>query len=120
MLEGDGVSTPGHRDLVEEIKVSALPVHRQDIDLLGSGVRGVDNRIRHVATSFPLQLPGRARCRPFGGILEPLGDLRERGHVDLRRARPGEDAGDIEVGNGEAIPEQVRAVVESAVEHFER
>src|SRR5215831_19504620 len=62
--------------------------------------------------SLPLQLPCRARGRAVGAVFEPLGDLRERGHVDLRRSRPGEDAGDIEVRDGEAVPEQVCATGE--------
>src|SRR6516164_2509718 len=69
--------------------------------------------------SFPLQLSSVACCRPLGAVLEPLADLREGRHVNLRRTRPGEDAGDIEVGDGEAVSEQVRAVCEGAVEHFE-
>src|SRR5271169_5990647 len=77
-------------------------------------------RLPLLSLSSPLQLAGRARCRPFGAILEPLCDLRERGHVDLRRARPGENAGNIEVGNGETIPEQVAGATEDAFEHPKR
>jgi hypothetical protein len=65
--------------------------------------------------SFPLQLPGGAGRRALGAVLEPFGDFGDGRHVDLRRPRPGEYAGDIEVGDGEAFPEQVRAAAEITI-----
>src|SRR5712671_6469061 len=68
--------------------------------------------------SFPLHLPGGAGRRALGAVLEPFGEFGDGRHVDLRRPRPGEYAGDIEVGDCEAVPEQVRATAESAAEHL--
>ena len=57
--------------------------------------------------SLPLELAGGAGRRPLGANPEPLGDLRHGRKVDLRRPRPGENAGDVEIGNRELVAKQV-------------
>src|SRR3984893_12621951 len=57
--------------------------------------------------SFPLELAGGAGGRALGAVLQPLGSLWERRHIDPGRPRPGEDAGDVEVGDGEIAAEQM-------------
>ena len=80
---------------------------------LGQGFRAFGGQLaapssdrRTTRGSFPLELAGGAGGRTLGAILEPLGEFREGGEVDLRWARPGKDAGDVEVGDGELPAEQ--------------
>jgi len=70
--------------------------------------------------SFPLELAGGAGGGAFGAVLEPLGDLREWRQVDPGRTRPSEDAGDVEVGDGEMVAEKVGSATEHAIKHAER
>src|SRR3954469_16555345 len=48
-----------------------------------------------VLERLPLQFSGRAGGRAFGAALRPVSRLRERAEIDPRRARPGQDAGDV-------------------------
>src|SRR5262249_1441328 len=70
--------------------------------------------------SFALHLANCAGGWALGAVLEPFGDPRERRDVDLRRPRPGEDGGDIEVSDREPVAEQTGGAAERAVEHPER
>src|ERR1700730_16463339 len=76
--------------------------------------------LRSAGASFALELAGGAGGGTRGAILEPLGELRKSGKVDAGRARPGEDAGNVEIGDGEMVAEQIGRAGENAVEDAER
>src|SRR5262249_38141059 len=73
------------------------------------------NRSLGIVLLLALQLPRGAGGRALGAGLEPFRD-----HVDLRGPRPGKDARDIEVCDGEAVAEQVGAAIACVIEHPQR
>src|SRR5438128_5867915 len=85
-----------------------------------SASRRVSRVVAIASPLFALQLPRAAGGRSLRAVFQPLGEFWHGRHVDLRRPRPGEDAGDIKVGDREIVTEQVRGAAERPVEHPER
>src|SRR5262249_8404490 len=80
------------------------------------------NHARHLdwnrGIGLGAQGPRRARGRAFETALEPCRKARRCGEIHVDRAA--DDRGDIEIGNGEVLAQQVRTAGKRPVEHLER
>src|SRR3954468_14475517 len=125
MLVGDGASAPGI-SIFSISSTSPLARSNASTEMLGSPqfetyttVSGFSCAI--AATAFSaLQIAGGARGGAFGAALHPVRRLRHVRDIDPRRPRPGQDARDVQIGDGEMLAEQIGLVRDRLVEHHQR
>src|SRR4051794_21020849 len=114
MLVGEGSPAPG-MSIFSISSTSPLARSSDSTEMLGSPqfetyttVSGFSCAIAGRVSA--LQIAGGARRRALGAALHPLRRLRHVRDIDPRRSRPGQNARDVQIRDGEMLAEQVGLV----------